>query len=154
MPKNTPPEVQEIEQFWRNGQDARAIGESATQRERLLIELVFAARSLANHAIHLCPAGPKGVADGQFIHDCRECGRISTGPGPIVHKPACHAGRVADVISQIQALFPAKGAESQGGAQRPPRSSIFSQRLSWSAWPAALSWHRLSGRSATGWGSG
>ena len=112
MPKNTPPEVQEIEEFWRNGQDARAFGESATQRERLLIDLVFAARSLANHAIRRRPAGTKGVADERYIYDCRECGRISDGPRPLEHKSACHAGRVMDVICQIQALFPAKGAES------------------------------------------
>ena len=115
MPKNTPPDIREIEEFWRNGQDARAFGESATQRERLLIELVFAARSMANHAIRRRPAGKNGEANESVIHDCRECGRISTGPTPIVHKPSCHAGRVMDVIFQIQALFPAKDGTQGGG---------------------------------------
>jgi hypothetical protein len=119
MPKNTPPDVREIEEFWRNGHDARASEDASTQRERLLIELVFAARALATHAIRRRPAGPKGLADDSFIHDCRECGRISTGPGPVIHKPACHAGRVMGVLDQIQALIPANAAAkggSQGGA--------------------------------------
>ena len=121
MPKQTPPDVREIEEFWRNGQDARAFGESATQRERLLIELVYAARSLATHAIRRRLAkDATGVAVDRFMYDCRECGIISTGPGLLAHKHNCRVGRVLAVIDEIQSLFPvdsAKGAESQGGGQ-------------------------------------
>ena len=117
MPKNTPPEVREIEDFWRNGQDARAFGDASTQREALLIELVFAARSLANHAIRRRQADKNSETGERFIHDCRECGRISTGPAPIEHKPSCHAGRVADVISRIQELSAPKAVAKEGGAR-------------------------------------
>jgi hypothetical protein len=120
MPKNTPPDIREIEEFWRNGEDARA-SEDAPTKQRLLIELVYAANSLATHAIRRRPMGPTGVADDRFMYDCRECFRVSEGGGPLQHKPSCRVGRVLAVIGEIQGIFPAdapaKDAGAQGGAQ-------------------------------------
>jgi hypothetical protein len=120
VPKNTPPDVREIEEFSRNGHDARA-SEDAPTKQPLLIELVYLANSLATHAIRRRPEGPTAVADDRFTYDCRECFRVSAGPGPLGHKPSCKAGPVLAVIGEIQAVFPtdapAKDAGAQGGAQ-------------------------------------
>ena len=121
MPKQTPPDVREIEEFWRDGQDARAFGESSTQRERLLIELVFAARSLATRAIRRRPAADTtGANVDRFIYDCRECFHVSMGPGPLEHSRRCNVGRVLAVIDDIQSFSSVnvpKDAEPQGGGQ-------------------------------------
>ena len=40
MPKNTPPDIREIEEFWRNGQDVRAFG-GAVRRYVTYFESAF-----------------------------------------------------------------------------------------------------------------
>ena len=110
MPKsNTPPDVQEIEEFWRNGQDARAFGEATTQREQLLTELVYASRSLATHPVRRRMAkDATGVAVDRFMYDCRACGIISTGPGLLAHKHNCRVGRVLAVMDNCRDILPLK----------------------------------------------